>query len=269
MAGTDPIDKPTRTGGGWVFCGGMFRAGSTLQFQIVAHVVEQAGLGRRVPWAPPEEFPRIRDEWSEYCRLKVFKTHRMTGAIQAEFDRCDAKAVYIYRDLRDVVASWIRKHDAAFDRVFFDRDLVGESLAMYDLWTARQSVLISRYEDAVSDLPAEVARIATFLGVGLTPAECDRVAVDYSIDRQLARIGKLKEDPARGASGGTGQVFDRDSLLHTNHIASGRHGAWSDVLTDLQVAMIERQAGGWLVDRGYELVSPRLSFMDRLRLKRM
>lgn len=269
MAGTDPSDRRTKASGGWVFCGGMFRAGSTLQFQIVAHVVELAGLGRRVPWAPPEEFPRIRNQWSRYGPLKVFKTHRMTGAIQAEFDDGGAKAVYIYRDLRDVVASWIRKHDVAFDQVFHDRDLVGESLAMYDRWTARQSVLISRYEDAVGDLPAEVSRIATFLGVGLTPAECDRIAGDYSIDRQLERIETLKEDPTRGASGGTDQVFDRDSLLHTNHIASGQHGAWSAVLTDLQVAMIERRAGGWLVDRGYELVNPNLGFMDRLRLKRM
>lgn len=240
-----------------------------MQFQIAAHLVEQAGLGCRVPWIRPEEFPKIRDEWRDDRRTKVFKTHRMTDAIREEFDRRNAAALYIYRDLRDVVASRIRKSNATFEGVFSKGSLIDEVLSLYDQWTAKAPCLISRYEDVVADLPAEVARIANFLEIAIDTGQCAKIAEEYSIDRQLERIESLRNDVTRQMSSGKAEVYDRDSLLHTNHIASGRHGSWTDVLTDLHVAMIERRAGDWLVDRGYELVNPKLSFRDRLRLKRM
>lgn len=37
--------------GMWVFCGGMFRSGSTVQYQVAAHVAETAGRGCRLPFA--------------------------------------------------------------------------------------------------------------------------------------------------------------------------------------------------------------------------
>ena len=38
----------------WIFCCGMERSGSTVQFQISAQLVEDAGLGKRVEWVKAE-----------------------------------------------------------------------------------------------------------------------------------------------------------------------------------------------------------------------
>ena len=45
----------------WVFCCGMQRSGSTLQYQIAARLVEQAGLGQRLEWVEPGRFPELRE----------------------------------------------------------------------------------------------------------------------------------------------------------------------------------------------------------------
>ena len=36
----------------WVFCGGMIRSGSTLQYQIAADLVERLGVGHGYPMYP-------------------------------------------------------------------------------------------------------------------------------------------------------------------------------------------------------------------------
>ena len=67
----------------WIFCGGMPRSGSTLQFQLTAHLVELAGLGMRVDWVRAAEFPKLREKYAARGGWKVLKTHACTPAMQA------------------------------------------------------------------------------------------------------------------------------------------------------------------------------------------
>src|SRR5262245_39428525 len=109
----------------------MPRSGSTLQFQLTAHLVEGAGLGTRVEWGPSGEFPRVRDARAGQPGWKVFKTHACTPDVRAELDAGRARGVYVYRDVRDVVVSRMRKRDQTAERLWRD-GAVDQLLGSFD-----------------------------------------------------------------------------------------------------------------------------------------
>lgn len=39
----------------WVFCGGMLRSASTLQFQITSRLVTEAGIGQQIGWIDADQ----------------------------------------------------------------------------------------------------------------------------------------------------------------------------------------------------------------------
>ena len=65
----------------WIFCCGMRRSGSTLQYQLTARIVEEEGIGKRVEWVKPADFPVLREKYKDYEGLKVFKSHIYTSEI--------------------------------------------------------------------------------------------------------------------------------------------------------------------------------------------
>jgi len=246
----------------WIFCGGMPRSGSTLQFQITAHLVEQAGLGHRVEWVPPAEFPRLRERYGAAPGWKVFKTHICTDEVRALLDAHEAKGVYVYRDVRDAVVSRMRERQEPFAHVW-QRGFLARVLTNFDSWTSTPGMLVSRYDEMIADVAGEVERIARHLGISVGRDHCARVAAEYTIDRQRARIRDVE---ARGALARSGDIaYDPVSNLHVRHIASGGHGEWRGVLSSEEVAMVEDRAKQWLVANGYPLA---LSAWRRALLKR-
>jgi hypothetical protein len=231
----------------------MPRSGSTVQFQLTAHVVERAGLGARVEWVRPQEFPRLREKYAGHQGWKVFKSHACTAEIRAEFQAENAKAVYVFRDVRDVMVSRMKKGGGTFEHVwatgFLDRLLIG-----FDQWTGLASVLVSRYDEMVADMPGEVGRIAAHLGISVSRDECEQIASEYTVPVQRDRIREAE------AAGRLQRVADSDvsydpvSNLHVNHIGSGGIGEWRTALAREEVAMIEERAGPWLVANGYALL---------------
>lgn len=237
---------------GWVFCGGMYRSASTLQYQIVADLVERAQAGTRIGYARPEDFEAVRDTHRETPGTKVFKSHRFTPAIADEFRNGTARAVYIYRDLRDVVASWIQKTGRSFESVE-KKGFVGKCIEQYDLWTAQPGVLVSCYETVTADLPVEVKRIRDYLDLNCSDETCDELSRTYSLDRQRERVADVAEGRVQVEDAGK-HAFDSRMLLHANHIFSGAHGAWRGVLTLDQAKRVDAVGRDWLIARGYRLV---------------
>ena len=56
--------------------------------------------------------------------------------------------------------------------------------------------LVSRYEDMVADPAGEVDQIARYLGIRLRRDECQDVASQYTVARQLGRIRESRGAPA-------------------------------------------------------------------------
>lgn len=246
----------------WIFACGMQRSGSTLQFQIAAKLVEDAGLGQRVEWVKPERFPEIREKYQNISGWKVFKNHIYTPDMAAEFHRGNAMGIYVYRDPRDIFVSTIRKYSTTFNNLWQSKFL-DQLLKDYYLWTALPNIMVSKYEDMVMDMPAEVLRIADHLSITLQPESHQKIAAEFTLGKQLERVDQARK---RGIlkSGYLDAEFDPHSMLHTNHIHKGQVGGWEFELSPGQIALIEDKSAFWMVDNGYRLS---LNTMQRKRLK--
>jgi hypothetical protein len=226
----------------------MKRSGSTLQYQLTAHLVELAQLGQRIGWT--ERFSDAQAQAVGIKGWKVYKNHNYEAAIGAEMARGAAKGLYVYRDLRDVFVSFMYKQEAPFDRLW-KRDILRELIEQYDLWTAHPQVLVSRYETLMEDVAGEVRRIATHLEIPIDAIEADRIAAEYAVDKQIERIENAREVQVVNEKA----IFDKHHLLHENHISEhqGQVGQWRDSLTTEQASLIVARYGDWLQARGYAL----------------
>jgi hypothetical protein len=240
----------------WIFCCGMQRSGSTVQFQIAAQLVEEAKLGKRVEWVKAERFPELRQKYAEYPGWKVFKHHICTDEMASEFHQRTAMGVYVYRDLRDVCVSTMHKYSMTFEQLW-DSGFLADCLQQFQKWTSLPRMLVSKYEEVVRDLPREVERIATHLGMSLEPQRYEQIAAEYVIAKQMQRIEDAKR-AGRLQQGFADALFDPHTNLHTNHIHSGEIGSWKEVLSADQIAVIENSAHDWLAMHGYELTQSSL-----------
>lgn len=237
----------------WVICAGMMRSGSTLQYQIAKALVEESGVGEGLGFSPAVEFERLLvREGRDDSRVRVVKCHDWLPWERAAAEE-DRRVLYSYRDLRDVVVSWMKKAGLTFQEVMAD-GYVERLLENDYLWTRATGVLVSRYESLVEDLAGEVGRIAAHLEIPVDRATAARHAATYSFERQRQKIASFDFE-REGVHVGGHVLYDAESLLHHNHIHTGGEGMWRSALTPRQVEVLEEMAGGWLREGGYALSS--------------
>ena len=229
----------------WIFCCGMIRSGSTLQYQIVSELVENCRAGRRIEDVPENEFGRLLTSYREEQALKVFKAHICTEEIQKLFEARQAKGVYSFRDIRDVAVSAIKKFEMPFEELI-EKKWLDQAIADYRLWTRLPNIMVSRYERMIDDLPNEVLRLAAHVGLNVSLKEAEDIASLFSLEKQVERIKKIAI-----AHKEKGHLYDPHSLLHYNHINSGESGSWKKQLTSEQIRVLEDKFGEWLEVTGY------------------
>ena len=246
----------------WVFCGGMFRSGSTVRYQIASHLVESAGHGHRVPFVGDGGFESYRRSLacSRQGAVLVFKSHGVCEPILAEVRMRRAAVITSHRDIRDVVVSAMRKNGWSF-RTIWRRGRLRYWTTRFDEWAAVPGALVSRYDRIVSDLAAEVRRIADHLGLCIGHDESVAMADLYSIARQRERTERVQ---GAGSDSGSTLKYDPHSLLHHNHIASGATGDYRTVLRPAEIRAIEDECGEWMAKWGYEPDRPALTMSQRL-----
>ena len=220
----------------FVFCGGLYRSGSTLQYQIASEIIEGADRGRRLAWKD-EKFSAEREALSSSPSLYSYKTHVLTPEVEEEITSRGAKALYIYRDIRDVTVSYMSVHGISFSEVL-ERRFIETAIQRHHEWTGLKGVHVSRYEEVVGNIADEARDIASYLAISLTPSQCCDIAGKLSLDSQLRRIETVKN--AEGFTKVRGQSFDPHSLLHSNHITDPRQGKWVDSLTSEELGIIEK-----------------------------
>lgn len=244
----------------WVFCGGMFRSGSTLQYQIASHLVEWSGRGRRVSWHSPDAFEEVRRASGRDGAIMVFKAHGLTSAMREEVEKAGGRVITAHRDIRDVVVSAMRKNGWSFRRIWRD-DRLRYWTVRFDEWATLPGSLVSRYDAVTADVPGEVRRIAAHLQIPVTDGDVATIADAYSLERQRQRAEAVRH---QRAIVGPAIKFDPDSLLHHNHIASGGSGDYRSVLRPSQIRAIEDVCGEWMQRWGYTADHPPLTSLERL-----
>lgn len=238
-----------------VVCAGMYRACSTWQYDVAAHLIERHRGGHRmgylVPgafaaWPPARRHPR--DDWY------VVKSHEGGPAFAAALTSGRATALYAHRDLRDVVVSMLRKRQQSFE-AFVREGMVHQILTNDRFWNARPGVLTQRYEAVVADPVGAVVELARHLGIRLGPGESQRIADEYSFEATRRRLdGLAARLAAQGVDlvdPGNAQLYDATTLLHWNHLHEGKVGGWRDQAAPVERAVLRRLCARWLSTHGY------------------
>ena len=231
----------------YVLCVGLHRSGSTWQYQVASDLVERHYGGRRIGFTGPPLPPD--DGWS------VAKWHDPAPDFARLLGAGRARALYCYRDLRDVAFSLMHKTGETFDEMIAARRLE-TSLAADAFWTAQPNTLIARYEDVVRSPGTAIERIAAMLGIELDISGVLDLMCRYSLDantRRAAQVAALAADQGVNlADPANAFAHDPESLLHWNHIRSGSVGGWQEVATPEQRRQLAATVGQWLISRGYE-----------------
>jgi hypothetical protein len=247
-----------------VICAGMYRACSTWQYEVAAHLVEEHRGGLRLGYLASGEYRTLLQKDHEKAKAgsaklrdwRVIKAHEGERSMAAELAAGRACVLYAYRDVRDVVFSLMHKRGKTFEQIL-RQGMIHQILANDRFWMARPNVLIERYEDLLAHPSAGVQELASHLGFALAEGEAERIADQYSQESNRARTEALRqrlEDAGVDLqNAGNTQICDPSSLLHWNHMRQKGAGSWQTSATPRQTAILHRLCGRWLKARGYSL----------------
>lgn len=232
----------------WVICCGMPRSGSTLQYQVVTHLVEARGIGQGIGFFDRAHFEVAESEYIP-GQIKVVKCHEYIPRALELAEEGRAVGVYSQRDMRDVVVSVMNQSNKSFSEVASRsrlRNLVEQSHS----WKKMSPLLVSRYENLYRKLDVEIRRIAEFLKLRVSESEIEELVTTYSISTQKKRILEISSQNLSPSGFGG---YDPKSQLHQGHIQSAKLDRWKTELSKMQAAYIECYLGQWLLSEQYEI----------------
>jgi Sulfotransferase domain len=255
--GTDSTPLPQD-----VLCGGMYRACSTWQYEVAAHLIEQYLGGQRLGYLTGGQYAeRLRSDASsaidapeQSTRWRVVKSHEGDRSFAHALAERRGLAVYAYRDVREVVFSLMHKRGMTFEQLL-RQGMIHQILANDRFWMARPDVLVQRYEDLLADPTRGVIELARHIGIRLDESEAARIADLYSHESNKARTEalrrRLQEAGVDLESAANAQICDPTTLLHWNHIRQGEARSWRTFANPRQLRTLKRLCGRWLKARGY------------------
>jgi hypothetical protein len=247
-----------------VICAGMYRACSTWQYEVVAHLLEHHRGGRRLGYLMPEEYVRLVGRgdggWTPGPDQgwRVFKSHDGDRYFARAIARGRAVAIYAYRDVRDVVFSLMHKRRLKFEELL-RQGMIHQVLANDRFWTRQPGVLIQRYDAILADPVGAVRELARHLGIEPAEDEAERIADEYSLAANKARTEALRRQLEQTGvdlnEAANSLICDPATLLHWNHVRDGGSGSWLAQSSPRQRFILRRLCGRWLMSRDYPLVT--------------
>jgi hypothetical protein len=238
-----------------IICDGVIRSGSTWSFNV-CRLLAQMLAERRCETLISHYLDE--QQLDQFLRAEVYlwkgpavvKGH-VTGPLALEWIRTGrAKGVCTFRDPRDCVAS-----DVSFFGGGFNTSLqrVNASLASLASYLDFGRTLFIRYEEMMDDRPGQIRRIAAHLNIAIDQKDLERV--DEQTNIHSAR--KIAQQLASRADDQIDTVLnthrrDLKTLLHDNHIGTGKVGKWKQDLTDEQGQQLTQLFRRSLLLLGYE-----------------
>jgi FkbM family methyltransferase len=237
----------------WIFCCGALRSGSTLQFNLAGELVERLGIGKRIKYYKPNEFPEAQESEKEYKGFKVFKTHVLTDSIKKEFLEGKAVGLYSYRDIRDVIVSLMHKNSVIYSEDDIQQ-IAEDYMYHYSEWmSVKKYLCMTEYANLYYHLEDEVERVAFFLGQKISKSAKIDIAKFLNIESQKGLLESSKNFTKIG-----NHKFEKNYLLHSNHINNGSVGQWKSQLSKKQLIATEKVSSDWLSSNNYKVAWPSL-----------
>lgn len=257
-----------------VICCGMYRACSTWQYEVVAHLVERYFEGTRLGYVTAAQYKNLERDDTTANRQKpriarVLKSHEGDRVFAKSLAAGRAVAVYAYRDVRDVVFSLAHKRKLTFEQLL-RQGMIHQVLANDRFWSGRPNVLVQRYDDLLKAPALGVLALARHIGVNLDRAEAEQIAGEYSQESNRARTAALRHHLHQAGidldSAQNAQICDAATLLHWNHMREP-NACWQSEATVEHEAILNRLCGRWLVEHGYHR-APRGGWWSSFRAAR-
>ena len=259
-----------------VICGGMYRACSTWQYEVVAHLIERHLRGERLGYLTGEAYAARFAPFSRRAihagvgrrSWRVLKSHEGHRCFARALSSGQALAVYTCRDIRDVVFSLMHKRSLAFEDLL-RQGMVHQLLVNDRLWRAQPRVFIQRYEELVADPVTALVQLARHLGLGVARREAAEIADEYSLGSNQTRIEALRRRLENAgidlSARGNLQICDPVTLLHWNHLRPGGTGSWQTDFRLSERVLLDRLCGAWLRANGYASELEAAALAERAR----
>jgi hypothetical protein len=241
-----------------IVCCGMYRACSTWQYEVVAHLAERYLGGKRLGYLTAAQYrtvtrPELPASLGKRRSVRVLKSHEGDRVFARSLAAGTARAVYAYRDVRDVVYSLAHKRKLTFEQLL-RQGMIHQVLANDRFWSGRPHVLIQRYEDLLAAPADGVLALARHIGINLGRAEAEQIAEEYSQESNRARTAVLRHHLHQAGvdlhSADNAQICDATTLLHWNHMREPG-ASWRSEASPEHEAILNRLCGRWLFDHGY------------------
>jgi hypothetical protein len=223
----------------------MIRSGSTWSFNVALNLIRRCCPERKV-YGFYNESPAVhRASARPRDSHLVIKAHYPDSFA---LDLCRSgvmKAIYTWRDPYDVVASAMQAFDIPIEAAIA---ALRNALRVWSSHKASGNACVVSYESIVRTPAATISAIAAYLGLSVFVSDVHGLADLFSFERLKTYTQHVDElDPSQLARS-SGFVYDRETLLHSNHIRNGSIGYGARLLTPAQIALVEAA----LVDEGFQ-----------------
>jgi hypothetical protein len=232
----------------YIFCGGMIRSGSTLQYNIASEIIERKGLGKREIWIDDHNnyFSNSRVDG-----LTTFKSHVLSSPIANCLRDGLGLAIASYRDVRDVVASWQIKHRKIFaleECIEVGRTAIRNFSQWEDL--PEECVYIGKYEDFFCNISGEIKKISEVMQVEINSTEIADIAATLNAVEIAKKLNSLSED-ALTTSGI--YKWDTKTLIHLDHLNGGAVGRYRTEISEEILKAMNLEFADWLEKHCYQI----------------
>ena len=240
----------------FVFCAGMYRSGSTWQYQVAVEIGRSTGRTVHAIGHRSQADVAAVYEAADPSAITVLKTHDALPEMEGVLRAPNVRVLYSFRDLRDVVFSMRHKTSSSFANIVGNWKVIENSRAAEAFWLSLARHTEQCYESWVLNPIPDLFAIADCLDVPLNLAQARELRDRFSLEKQKRRTDRfadaLRDEGVDLADPGNALRYDRSTLLHWNHIRQGTVGDWRRQATDDQKQILADLCGDWLIARSYE-----------------
>jgi hypothetical protein len=214
----------------------MIRSASTWSFNVCLNLLKSAG--HAVVGTHSDSFERTLSEISPLSDL-VFKSHELESMSLDYLSKGIAKAVYTHRDPLDAIVSGMKIFGFSFEGMLEQMTI---SIRTLDQLVASGTALFVAYEAMMADSVGEINRIARYLGQPITPSVAHWIATRNGREAmKKVADGFDNLPPERVFSAPANWAYDRETLLHRNHIGDSKTGKGIEHLDMAQCDVVHQR----------------------------
>ncbi len=269
-----------------IVCNGMYRSGSTMQYNLVRNLIEIGGYGKGkgyFEWLSEKDFNELEErlfKWANSEKFYVIKTHEIIPEIEKVISQKKIIICYTYRDIREMFVSAKRFLKKDFEELI---PIYDKAIDIYFRLRSIDNIIWQKYEDIIINpylitnnlneyISLEIQTNIVKEAIRQTSLKRSKKAIKEmkiklrlrdlylalkdqknnktSINLTLQKISEILQNEYEQI-----ETYDKKTLLHSNHISDDfdKFDRWKEVLSPLEVKIITERYSSYLLDAGYLL----------------